>query len=235
MRKDVVGAQKDVVDRYELALGVWNIDVLTIDSGPYDLIISISTSTMWGWDEDSEDADKPLRAVEHLASLLAPGGRLLVTMPVGYNPHVDSALRSGIFTFDELRYRRRVSHSNRWTEIPATDVGKPRDGHPSPSPTCSPSGVGRMLHIRLDDRRSSYLGSVRLCGLVSRWLAGGAARETAAAARLIVVYREDLGRRYESLGPPRPCDVLVAFDGSANADLADRGTLSRGSVAITSA
>jgi hypothetical protein len=46
-----------------------------------------------------------------------------------------------------------------------------------------------------------------------------------AAARLVVVYREDPGGRYEWLGPPRPRDVLVAFDGLAHADLADRGAL----------
>ncbi|HXA55273.1 MAG TPA: hypothetical protein VNV37_10425 [Solirubrobacteraceae bacterium] len=46
-----------------------------------------------------------------------------------------------------------------------------------------------------------------------------------AAARLLVVYREDPGKRYEWLGPPRRGDVIVAFDGLAHADLVDRGAL----------
>jgi hypothetical protein len=46
-----------------------------------------------------------------------------------------------------------------------------------------------------------------------------------AAARLIVVYREDPSKRYEWLGPPRPGDVLVTFDGLAHADLAEHGAL----------
>ncbi len=48
---------------------------------------------------------------------------------------------------------------------------------------------------------------------------------TAAAARLVVVCREDPDGRYAWLGPPRAGDVLVAFDGLAHADLAGRGAL----------
>jgi hypothetical protein len=53
----------------------------------------------------------------------------------------------------------------------------------------------------------------------------GVPRAPTAAARLVVVYREDPGGRYAWLGPSRDDDVLVAFDGLAHADLADRGAL----------
>jgi hypothetical protein len=52
-----------------------------------------------------------------------------------------------------------------------------------------------------------------------------AAPATTAAARLVVVCREDPNGRYAWLGPPRPREVLVAFDGLAYADLADRGAV----------
>lgn len=133
--------QHDVVDKYERSPGVRNIDVLAVDGGPYDLIIAISTLEHVGWDDDSKDADKPPQAVDHLASLLAPGGRLLVTLPLGYNPHVDSALKAGTLRFDELSYLKRVSRANRWTEVPASDVGEARYDAPFPAANVLAVGV----------------------------------------------------------------------------------------------
>jgi hypothetical protein len=48
---------------------------------------------------------------------------------------------------------------------------------------------------------------------------------TATPARLAVAYRADPSGRYAWLGPPRPREVLVAFDGLAQADLAGREAL----------
>lgn len=80
-----------VVDRYERAPGVENVDVLDIATDrPFDYIVSISTIEHVGWDEPERDLDKPSRAIGHLRSLLRPdGGRMLVTLPLGYNPAVD--------------------------------------------------------------------------------------------------------------------------------------------------
>ena len=86
-----------VVDKYERAPGVENIDVLDITTErPFDFIVSISTLEHAGWDEPERDLDKPLRAIHHLRSLLRPGGgRLLVTLPLGYNPTVDRVALDG--------------------------------------------------------------------------------------------------------------------------------------------
>lgn len=80
-----------VVDKYERAPGVENLDVLDIATErPFDFVVSISTIEHVGWDEAERDLDKPLRAIRHLRSLLRPdGGRFLVTLPLGYNPAVD--------------------------------------------------------------------------------------------------------------------------------------------------
>jgi SAM-dependent methyltransferase len=129
-----VPVSHDVVDKYERHAGVRNVDVLeyTTDNG-YDLIVSLSTLEHVGWDEDVEEPEKPIRAVSHLVSLLRPGGRLLVTFPLGYNPHVDDALRRRTFDFDDVKFLERVSRSNRWREIAQADLGLVRYAWPFPA------------------------------------------------------------------------------------------------------
>ncbi len=123
-----------VVDKYEQAPGVHNLDI--VDFHPderFDLIVSISTLEHVGFDEEPKDPEKPARAVEHLAALLAPGGTLVVTIPLGYNPHVDAALAEGRLGFDEVVYLRRISRDNRWREASAEEVAGARYGAPYPA------------------------------------------------------------------------------------------------------
>src|SRR5213592_3545492 len=84
-----------VVDKFERAPGVINADALTYSGGPYDLIVSISTLEHIGYDEDPRDPSKAARAIRNLRRLLSPGGRMLATIPVGYNRDLDDALRDG--------------------------------------------------------------------------------------------------------------------------------------------
>jgi SAM-dependent methyltransferase len=123
----------DVVDKYESAPGVQNADVEDFcPSAPYDLIVCISTLEHVGWDEPTRDDDKPMRALEHLAGMLATGGTLLVTVPLGHNPNVDLGLRDGRLSFDDVRYLRRLDRQNRWAEVPADEVVGSRYGSPYP-------------------------------------------------------------------------------------------------------
>jgi SAM-dependent methyltransferase len=113
----------DVVDKYESAPGVRSVDVVELDAPePYDLVVTISTLEHVGFDEDVRDPDKPRLAVERMAGVLAPGGTLLVTVPLGYNEALDRDLREGRIAFDELRFLKRVSRDNRWLEVPASEV-----------------------------------------------------------------------------------------------------------------
>ncbi len=110
-----------VVDRYERAAGVRNEDVVDFDPGRrFDLIVSISTLEHVGLDEQPREPDKPLRALERLRSLLAPGGRLVFSIPVGYNRDLDRALRTGAVELDECQALRRVEGS--WREVPCDTV-----------------------------------------------------------------------------------------------------------------
>lgn len=86
-----------VLDKYERSPGVVNSDVTTfVPEHTFSTILSISTLEHVGFDEDEQDPSKFRRAVEHLYhDCLANGGRMLVTVPVGYNPAVDALLREG--------------------------------------------------------------------------------------------------------------------------------------------
>jgi SAM-dependent methyltransferase len=116
-----------VVDKYEQAPGVHNVDVVDIGAepalrGPFDLILAISTLEHVGLDEEVRDPDKPGRAIAHLASLLAPGGRLWCTFPVGYNPSLDEGLRTDGLGFTRLTALRRTGRDNRWEQVSLDEV-----------------------------------------------------------------------------------------------------------------
>ena len=113
-----------VADKYESGPGVLNVDVvdLTFDE-PFDLIVSISTLEHVGLDEDVKEPGKPLVAIEHLKDLLAPGGSLLVTVPIGYNPALDAALLRDSQPFDRLHFLARRP-LNRWVETTPAEAAR---------------------------------------------------------------------------------------------------------------
>jgi SAM-dependent methyltransferase len=128
-----VDVNHDIVDKYEVGRGVENTDVL--DYRPekhYDLIVSISTLEHVGWDDPPRDELKWLRALRHLRTLLTPTGVLFATIPVGWNPHVDAALRAGVPEFDELYGMRRLTRENDWTEAQLVEVLDAEYGDPFP-------------------------------------------------------------------------------------------------------
>jgi SAM-dependent methyltransferase len=90
-----IGPARRIVDRYEVADGVENVDVFDL-TGEFDQIVSISTVEHVRWDEPTDrEPGESAAAVQHLAGLLAPGGRMLVTAPTGWNAPLDGWLRSG--------------------------------------------------------------------------------------------------------------------------------------------
>ena len=59
----------------------------------FDLIVSVSTLEHVGLDEQRREPGKAAAAVRRLTSMLAPGGLLWMTVPVGYNPDLEQAIR----------------------------------------------------------------------------------------------------------------------------------------------
>jgi len=120
----------DVLDKYEVAPGVINADVLDWSPGRrYELIVSISTLEHVGWDERRE-RDKVARVVERIRTWLAPAGQAVVTWPLGYNPWIDALIDTG--TFAELGFLRRISADNRWAESDREGIRGAAYGSPHP-------------------------------------------------------------------------------------------------------
>lgn len=126
--------EHDIVDKYEEADGVLNQDV--VDFQPpekYDLIVSISTLEHVGWDEEPREPKKILRALENLKTrCLAPGGQIVVTLPLGSNPEMDRLLKDGTIQFTKQFYLKRVSKDNEWIEVDWVDVSAAKYGNPFP-------------------------------------------------------------------------------------------------------
>ena len=84
-----------IVDKFEVALGVDNVDFMDIPSEEkYDVILSVSTvehigqgiepsSKAYGEQIQIRDMEAPLKAIAKIYDLLAIGGKALITVPFG--------------------------------------------------------------------------------------------------------------------------------------------------------
>lgn len=86
-----------ILDKYEAGPGITNCDI--VDFTPersFGLIISISTFEHIGFDDDAptSSGSKIAAAVRHVRGLLSPGGKAVLTVPIGYNPELDEMLRA---------------------------------------------------------------------------------------------------------------------------------------------
>jgi hypothetical protein len=118
-----------VVDKYEQAPGVVNRDVFELDDlGRFDLVVVISTLEHVGWDEEPRDRGRAAAALHALQRMIAPGGKLLLTVPVGYHPGLDEAIEAGEFRFARAGALRRRQFGPHWEEVSPDSVwGTPYD------------------------------------------------------------------------------------------------------------
>ena len=84
-----------ILDKFEKAPGVINEDIIDfVPSKKFKLIISISTFEHIGFD-DEQDEPSPVkisRAIQICRKHLKPGGVLVLTLPMGYNPELDQMI-----------------------------------------------------------------------------------------------------------------------------------------------
>jgi SAM-dependent methyltransferase len=114
-----------VVDKYEQGPGVLNLDIFDLEReglGAFDLIVAISTVEHVGWDEEPRVAGRALEAIRALERLLAPSGRLVLTVPTNYNPSLDAALREGAVDFAHQAALRRVGGGTHWRQVPPEEA-----------------------------------------------------------------------------------------------------------------
>jgi SAM-dependent methyltransferase len=123
----------DILDKYDIMDGVINEDV--VDFNPlkrYDVIVSLFTLSSVGSYED-KDPNKVLRAINNLNRLLAPGGRIVAVLELGYNPEMDELLKSGKLRFDKHYYLKKLS-GYRWKEVDELNFNDVKYDKSIPSP-----------------------------------------------------------------------------------------------------
>ncbi|MEK6968829.1 MAG: hypothetical protein AABW48_00190 [Nanoarchaeota archaeon] len=122
----------DVLDKFEKGKGIINEDVVNFKpKNKYDLIISISTLEHVGFDDDIKEPEKILKALKNLiVNGLNKNGKMIVTLPLGYNHAMDSLLFSGKLNFDRIFFMKRVSRNNQWKEIDIENAKGARYGKP---------------------------------------------------------------------------------------------------------
>lgn len=128
--KHYFNTQHDVVDKYEKAEGVINIDV--VDFSPeqkYDFVFAISTLEHVGWDRDRKEPEKIPVAIEKLKQLLAPGGKLLITVPIGFNYFLDEMIDEQNLAFDNISFLKRTAacewKQTDWSAVKDTKYNSP--------------------------------------------------------------------------------------------------------------
>jgi hypothetical protein len=109
----------DIVDKYEKRPGVISKDIMDYwpEGKMYDLIVSISTIEHIGFDEDYKNPDKIPQTIERLKAMLAPGGKIVFTVPTGYNPDLDSKVLFNDNSDLQTYFMKRISKDNKWVQI----------------------------------------------------------------------------------------------------------------------
>jgi len=131
----------DILDKFERGPGVINEDIVSFrPKKSYGLIISISTFEHIGFDDDAEgtSASKIQEAVAACRSMLANDGKLLATIPVGYNPELDELLRANALPTIRETYLKRIERRD-WQERPKAEALQCR--YKSPFPYANAVGV----------------------------------------------------------------------------------------------
>jgi hypothetical protein len=100
-----------ILDKFEKGPGIINEDIL--DYRPdrkFDLVLSISTFEHIGYEDDGPpDAEKIRSAIAACQRLLSAKGRLVITVPFGYNPYMDRYIAEGQINPDRVSYYEKTN------------------------------------------------------------------------------------------------------------------------------
>jgi hypothetical protein len=123
----------DILDKYEKAKGVINKDIIDFKSEKkYDLIVAISTLEHIGWDEKPKDPTKVLKSIKKLKKMLAEDGKIIATIPWGYNLKIDEFFIKNKVPFTESFFLKRISKDNRWVETDLENIKNSKYDFPYP-------------------------------------------------------------------------------------------------------
>lgn len=128
--------EHDIVDKYEKEPGVINQDIVDFKPGKkYDLIVAISTLEHVGWDERPRKHKKFVRALENLKKLQTKRGKIMMSLPLGYNPHVDILLAEGKLGLKRKFCLKRISKDNTWRQVSWKEIENAKYSDPFLGPT----------------------------------------------------------------------------------------------------
>lgn len=123
-----------ILDKFEKGPGVINEDILTFKpTRKYELIFSISTFEHIGFDDEAEGSsgEKIVSAIEACRSLLQPGGTLVITIPINYNPELDQSIASDGLPLNRRTFLFRRGFTD-WVEVDQQSALKARYKSPFP-------------------------------------------------------------------------------------------------------
>ena len=112
-------APHTVIDRYEDSPGVANVDFVDCPiERRYDCFLSISTFEHIGWDESPRRPAKVDEAFARVRSFMSDPSSddVLVTVPIGYNPHFDELVATSRLVFPKQGALVRLDAANNWEE-----------------------------------------------------------------------------------------------------------------------
>lgn len=123
----------DILDKFEKGKRVINEDITTFAPlKKYALIVSISTLEHVGYDDDSfeKSSDKIMKAFDNLRNnCLDNTGKMIITVPIGYNPEMDKLLSANQFKFNEQKFLKRISRK-KWKEVSKEEAMQCNYGKP---------------------------------------------------------------------------------------------------------
>lgn len=122
----------DIVDKYDKAPYTINQDIIEFKpKKKYDLIISISTLEHIGFDEEIKDKDKVKVAIKHLKKLLKPNGKIVITIPLGYNYFIDRYIKNKELGLKETYFFKKVG-IDIWLKVKEMDFFNIQYNYPFP-------------------------------------------------------------------------------------------------------
>jgi hypothetical protein len=122
-----------IIDRYEDSPGVANVDFVDCPiERRYDGFVSISTFEHIGWDETPRRPAKLSEAFGRVRLFMNSPSTddILVTVPIGYNPHFDDLIGSSRIVFPKQGALVRLDAANNWEEADLKVALKRRYGSP---------------------------------------------------------------------------------------------------------
>jgi hypothetical protein len=123
-----------ILDKFERGPGVINEDIVTFQpTKKYDLVLSISTFEHIGFDDEAAEpsGQKIFAAIRACRGFLSASGKLVVTVPIGYNPDLDDLLRSNRLDAQREIYLKRFGRLD-WRPVPKAEALSCRYKQPYP-------------------------------------------------------------------------------------------------------